>query len=782
MGTGQYQLGKYQLREQLGRGGMAEVWKAWDSQLERFVAIKLLHADLQHDPDFMVRFVREARVIASLHNPNIINIHDFQISQPPETESTLAYMVMDYVEGGTLTQYINATSMMGKYPSAAGIVDLFSSISQAIDYAHQRGMIHRDIKPANILLDKPQSVARAGARHAIGEPILTDFGIVKLLGSANATLSGGFWLGTPLYISPEQAQGQSGNERSDIYSLGVILYEICTGVRPFTGDSTYAIIMQHVSAQPIPPEQVNPNISPALSKVIMCSLAKDPAERFASASEMATALAQSFNIGVPGNLAPFLHRAGTMNESPKNVPAPNQPPTAPFSTPVLPLSIGLSTPQNVRDDAIPSSEKGAFYPGDNNTEHNQGPATRSPLLMTPASHSVEMDWEAGSRRNRPRKRALIALLAILVVALIGSGLGVFLLHSSQKATPPVATVVGHALFISTGQLNIGTTQGLNDEVQINLSRIQTVEVGKSYYAWLLGDNKQNPAASLLLGKLPVNSGSVTFLYPGDQAHTDLFATFSRLLITEEDANSVPTQPATDRSAWRYYAELPQAPNSLTGTRAIDYLRFMLSDDPLIEAFGIHGGLSESLYNDLQRVVELADNARNSQNAATMRQQLIAIMDYIDGAGYVQQDVPPGTPLLADSTFSQVPLLNISTDVDQGNSGLLRRLEGRLSSLTVFSDISQSMNNLATQINLALSNNVEPGLVKVHQDAKQLLSMTSAQLLLPTSQPILIDMQTQVHNAFDGYTDLTTGIEQPGMAQISAELQRLATFDITSFKS
>src|SRR5579859_3459776 len=99
MGNGPQQLGKYELREQLGRGGMAEVWKAWDNQLERFVAIKLLHADLQQDPDFMKRFVREARVIASLHNPNIINIHDFQISQPPESERTMAYMVMDYVEG-----------------------------------------------------------------------------------------------------------------------------------------------------------------------------------------------------------------------------------------------------------------------------------------------------------------------------------------------------------------------------------------------------------------------------------------------------------------------------------------------------------------------------------------------------------------------------------------------------------------------------------------------------------------------------------------------------------
>ena len=188
--TGPRRLGKYELRERLGRGGMAEVWKAYDPQLERYVAVKLLHADLQSDPEFIMRFSREARVIASLHHPNIVQIHDFQVSQPPESNHSTAYMFMDFVEGQTLANYMRTTSRIGKFPSAADIVHLFTSMSRAIDYAHQHGMIHRDIKPANILLDQ-----RHTKQNPLGEPILTDFGIAKLMGVATGTASG-MWIGT----------------------------------------------------------------------------------------------------------------------------------------------------------------------------------------------------------------------------------------------------------------------------------------------------------------------------------------------------------------------------------------------------------------------------------------------------------------------------------------------------------------------------------------------------------------------------------------------------------
>src|SRR5579885_1338958 len=183
MSTDSRRLGKYELEKRLGQGGMAEVWKAFDTQLHRYVAIKMLHANFQNDPDFRARFQREAQLIASLHHPNIVQIHDFQIAQSPDSENPVAYMVMDYVEGQTLAEYIRSTSRMGKFPPPAEVVHIFTSISMAIDYAHSNGMVHRDIKPANILLDK-----RHTSRNPVGEPVLSDFGIAKLMGTTTAAL------------------------------------------------------------------------------------------------------------------------------------------------------------------------------------------------------------------------------------------------------------------------------------------------------------------------------------------------------------------------------------------------------------------------------------------------------------------------------------------------------------------------------------------------------------------------------------------------------------------
>src|SRR5205823_4275286 len=188
---------------------------------------------------------------------------------------------------------------LGKFPPAADIVQLFASISQAIDYAHQHGMIHRDIKPSNILLDQ-----RNTKYNSMGEPILTDFGIAKLMANPSATMSG-MWLGTPLYISPEQAQRQPGNEHSDLYSLGVILYEICTGVQPFRGESVASVMMQHINTLPTPPTLINPGISPALAMVIMRGLAKDPVARFSSAFAMTTELAEALNMSIPARMGPL---------------------------------------------------------------------------------------------------------------------------------------------------------------------------------------------------------------------------------------------------------------------------------------------------------------------------------------------------------------------------------------------------------------------------------------------------------------------------------------------
>ena len=175
-------LGKYELRERLARGGQGEVWKAFDLQLRRFVAIKQLNANFQDDASFISRFEREAQFIASLHHPNIVRIHDFQFMPDPDSNVPVAYMIMEYVEGSTLSEYIRNTSRKQLFPSASALITIFTSISFALDYAHERNMVHRDIKPANIMLD-----TRNPDDLPLGKPVLMDFGIAKLQGGSDTT-------------------------------------------------------------------------------------------------------------------------------------------------------------------------------------------------------------------------------------------------------------------------------------------------------------------------------------------------------------------------------------------------------------------------------------------------------------------------------------------------------------------------------------------------------------------------------------------------------------------
>src|SRR5215471_7968842 len=305
MSTSPRRLGKYELLEQLGEGGMAEVWKAFDPQLKRYVAIKFLHASLRSTPNFMSRFIREGQAIASLHHPNIVQVYDFLIASPDDV-GPAAYMIMDYIEGQTLEHYIALTSRVQQFPTANDIVRLFASISLAIDYAHEHDVIHRDIKPANILLDR-----RNTRSNRMGEPILTDFGLVKMMREAGLTMTG-MTMGTPLYISPEQIQGQPGDKKSDLYSLGVVIYETCTGIPPFQGERAYILMKQHVQDAPPPPSQINQHLPPSLDSVMARFLAKNPEARYPTASSMTAALAQAFGVQIPEQIRDAVYPLNTV--------------------------------------------------------------------------------------------------------------------------------------------------------------------------------------------------------------------------------------------------------------------------------------------------------------------------------------------------------------------------------------------------------------------------------------------------------------------------------------
>jgi serine/threonine protein kinase len=366
-------LGKYELRERLARNGQGEVWKAFDPQLRRYVAIKQLHANVQSDLEFISRFEREGQFIASLHHPNIVQIHDFQLIRTLDSVTTSAYIVMDYIDGPTLAEYIRNTSRKGQFPAAADIVYIFTAISLAIDYAHEKGMVHGDVKPANILLDKRVSNSRP-----LGDPTLTDFGIAKLQGRNSSTVP---HTGI-VYISPEQAQGQVANERSDLYSLGIILYEVMTGITPFRGENPFAIMMQHVHEMPTPPTLINPNISSELSVVILRSIAKDPNMRFPTASAMTIALAQSLNIPVPAELRNLTTTPYSSGANPYN---PLQPPHLQEMTrtllPPSSLNPDVSSPSAItvppNDRQTPSTILAGSRP--------ESDAFPSPGAITPAS-------------------------------------------------------------------------------------------------------------------------------------------------------------------------------------------------------------------------------------------------------------------------------------------------------------------------------------------------------------------------------------------------------------
>ena len=268
-------IGKYVLKEKLGSGGMAEVYKGYQENLDRFVAIKLMHAFLVSDQDFLNRFQREARAMAALNHPNIVGVYDFDVYG----ESSY-YLVMEYIKGGTLKDKLSALAQQGERLPLPEVVKMIAEIADALSYAHRREMVHRDIKPANIMLNEDT-----------GRAILTDFGIVKLLGNQSmAYTATGALIGTPAYMSPEQALGQSGDHRVDIYSLGVMLFQMVTGILPFDADTPLAVVMQHVNTPTPEPNSIIPDIPWGLQEVILKAMAKSPDDRFSSAGEFATAL------------------------------------------------------------------------------------------------------------------------------------------------------------------------------------------------------------------------------------------------------------------------------------------------------------------------------------------------------------------------------------------------------------------------------------------------------------------------------------------------------------
>nr|HMN29901.1 serine/threonine-protein kinase [Caldilineaceae bacterium] len=264
-------LGKYEIVERLAQGGMAEVYKAFQPGVERLVVIKVLHDHLAESADFRTRFQREARAIGSLQHPHIVRIID------SDAENERYYMVMDYVEGGSLAEYIKERQRL----PVEEALPIGGQVANALAYAHTCGIIHRDIKPSNILfVDDTQ--------HRV---VLADFGLARLCeeGAAHLTMTGAM-VGTPTYMSPEAVRGEVCDGRADIFSLGVVLYELVTGKTPYVANTPYSMMMK-MTNEPLPsPRTLNPALPLPVEELLLKALAKSPEERFSSADELAQAI------------------------------------------------------------------------------------------------------------------------------------------------------------------------------------------------------------------------------------------------------------------------------------------------------------------------------------------------------------------------------------------------------------------------------------------------------------------------------------------------------------
>jgi serine/threonine-protein kinase len=562
-------LGKYHLISRIGRGGMGEVYKAFHPQLQRYVAIKLLLTTSETEPGFTTRFHNEAMAVARLRHPHIVQVFDFDI------EDNRPYMVMEFIEGETLAQRMTRFHQQGRLLPINEVVRLFQQLCLAVDYAHQQGMLHRDIKPANVIINQQN------------DAILTDFGTAKIAGVSGLTGTG-IIIGTPRYMSPEQAQGLPVDERSDVYSLSLILYELLAGKMPFEADTAVGMVMQHIMTQPLPITAANPAVPPKLADVPLVGIAKNPNERFRSAGALgravaaamapltpitqpifgsyegsgpAAAFASDIDL-LPTKLSekPYLPTVQAPRPSNTELPpagesgdSPSKPPgitvststlsDAAASTPVSPRSSpdgGAITPTLSGVGAPPPAEA-AITPA----LASEGAASTAPAKPPPPAAPGAAPGIAVEKRKPRRRLGLLLLAGVLLMLLaLTASILVFALGNRGNPAPPPGggvskTVIGSVTFSDTDPNDFSHPA---NTLAANFTGLKQPASGSSYFAWLC-DSGAPACASL--GPLQVQSnGSASLrvsqpnsLLGSQQLDPNKLDTVITFKITQEHAES-----------------------------------------------------------------------------------------------------------------------------------------------------------------------------------------------------------------------------------------------------
>lgn len=399
---------RYEIGELLGRGGMADVYKAQDIRLGRSVAIKLLRADVARDSHLQARFRREAQAVAGLNHPSIVAVYDTgeHVTKDQLRDSAhLPYIVMEYVHGKTLRDLIRSKDI-----SVEQAIEYTSGILSALDYSHRSGIVHRDIKPANVMVTEDE-------HGVLGQVKVMDFGIARTMSDSAATMTQTQTvMGTAQYLSPEQARGESVDARSDLYSAACLLYEMLAGRPPFTGDSPVSVAYQHVREQPPEPSTFNPELTPALDALLLRALQKDRQHRFQDASSFRRAL-RAASTGVMPTPGPGVNRTP--------LPAPD-----PVAVPADHTSVLVT-------ESVGTEEFG--------TPDDGGPSTRAmaKVMAGGALTTGDRVFEEAAdvpRAQKQRRRAWMMTLFVLLAIILGGGavLGYNLMNAKPAAVQQVS--------------------------------------------------------------------------------------------------------------------------------------------------------------------------------------------------------------------------------------------------------------------------------------------------------------------------------------------------------